>query len=931
MDRSTESGRSPAALLVFVLFASLIGAVRVWQSPAPSEAKDLASSRNEIADLAVAEVNTAHDLSYGDPGAACDIRFADRTPHIDEATVEPSAIDGRASKGLPDAFLMHNTPAVQVKAEATLSRGLTPVATTTPSPLPPNHDLHARVPAIDSVAVPAVASRAFQPELIKLLMNERIDSMEPISPPAKTNLPVRRSNQATPQRVKGVRVPAPVVSSSVATEWPVPVVLEAELESIEAAHAAEWKRQAISWLQAFKTTSGTDRKELQTAVRQLDWLSRQAEFLARKCRVPANAVALRTTGYSLSRRVQIWNALLLATSDNADLRVRKITGQDQRRVMQKGLAAALETMKKSKHFDAWSEFLSIRDLNAVTSSQVVFDPDARLAIAGHVLERMLDDELSEPQQQFLKQPGLQTLYGALTVWSTRPIEGPALLHAIEELERDPSASASQALAEHWSRLKFSTIPEHRHLAEVIDKHYRNANVRLAANEDFLNRLLPAMRNVRAPVREFILGAEVSGQSDSRTQLQVDLLPDEERIKARLNAKGELAARTQSRKGSIIFHNRNRSHFLIQKLFLLDGKSLHVGRTDATAQARTNLLGMNTQYDAFPIVGSIVRRMAIQKHIESKGLARRVLESKVEENARQRIDAQVDQQLARAQQNLQERVLDRLEGMELKPTTLALNSTNERMVMRGRLAADHQVGAFTARPRAMPNNMVEMQIHQSAFNNFLDQAQLEGRQGPLPKVFREIGADLGFGDVKVPEDVPEDVSVRLADDEPIRVDCLDDEVKLTVRIDRLWGDRLDLRDFEVSAFYVPEIDGIRCDLKRRDGGIHVSCRRTRLAVRAIFTKVFSPNRPIPMVLPELADDPRMRDLELNQLVLRDGWVGVSVVQPQHGDDFITRYHPPLAPRRGRGNVLFVAPAVLRGRILDLVLLHLGLHHLTHVKP
>ena len=41
MDRSTQKDRNPAALLVVVLFASLIGAVRVWQSPARSEGADL--------------------------------------------------------------------------------------------------------------------------------------------------------------------------------------------------------------------------------------------------------------------------------------------------------------------------------------------------------------------------------------------------------------------------------------------------------------------------------------------------------------------------------------------------------------------------------------------------------------------------------------------------------------------------------------------------------------------------------------------------------------------------------------------------------------------------------------------------------------------------------------------------------------------------
>ena len=131
----------------------------------------------------------------------------------------------------------------------------------------------------------------------------------------------------------------------------------------------------------------------------------------------------------------------------------------------------------------------------------------------------------------------------------------------------------------------------------------------------------------------------------------------------------------------------------------------------------------------------------------------------------------------------------------------------------------------------------------------------------------------------PEDIPEDVYICLAPQEPVRVDCVDGEVKLTVSVAALKAGRLKLRNFKVTAFYSPEINGIQCDLRRKEGGIHVQCKgRGALAVRGIFTKVFSINQPIPMVLPELAEDPRMKDLQLTEVVFRDGWVGVSVGNP-----------------------------------------------------
>lgn len=884
MDRSNQASRSPVALLVFVLFASLIGAVRVWQSPARSEAKDRMAPEALVVDLATSAVNCEvtneaiqvepQDILFDDQPLVRHEALADvdnlaalsSVPEPLDDDAETNSVPATPSEGLPVAERSAASPL----SAAPLPASATPVATMTPSPRGPDAEFDELLPTHERTA----ARRSINPALIRLLMNDRTDLVVPVElPPALPKRPV-----ALPPGLQDVRVPAPVMASPRLRTWPKPEALSREFQAIEAAHAAEWKEKTLGWLEALQTIPVEDRARLQHALQQLGRLSQMTEPLARSCRVRADEVALRTAGYGLTRRLQLWKATLQATSEATQVRTRSWTERDPQQVMQAALKQALEPLNQSSYKDAWYEFLMIPELSAVAGSQAVFDQPARLAIACPILERMLDDQLSETQRQFLSQPGLRALRSALHMWSTEAVDGPALLHAVERFETDGSTMNAQAVADHWRRLRYSAVPEHRQLAAVIDQHYRNANVRLAATENFLNRLLPAMQSVRQPVREIILGAQVKGQSDSRTQLHVDLLPDDERIKAQLRARGEMQALTQAQKGSVIFRNKNRSHFLIRKLFTLDKDSVRVSRSEGVANARTNLLGLNTQYDTFPIVGSIVRRVALQKHFESKHVARQVFENRVAGKAERRIDAQVDRKLAITKQRLTERVWDPLQEMELDPTPLAMRSTNDRMEMRGRLAADHQLGAFTARPRPVANNMVDLQIHQSAINNFLDQLQLEGREGLLPEVFRGIASDLGFGDITLPEDVPEDVSIRLASCEPIRLDCEENRVKLTLRVARLWDDRLDLRNFEVVAFYVPEINGIQCDL-RREGGIQVSCRRRSFAVRSIFTKVLSKNRPIPMVKDELAHDPRMKDLQLTQMVLRDGWVGLSVGKPQ----------------------------------------------------
>jgi hypothetical protein len=98
----------------------------------------------------------------------------------------------------------------------------------------------------------------------------------------------------------------------------------------------------------------------------------------------------------------------------------------------------------------------------------------------------------------------------------------------------------------------------------------------------------------------------------------------------------------------------------------------------------------------------------------------------------------------------------------------------------------------------------------------------------------------------------------------------------VRLNR--GDNLKLSRFVVRAAYQAEIDGINASLVR-DGHLRISgmgmSMRERLPVRAIFNKVLSPSRKIPLTLPQFTEHKALDNLVITQLELRDGWIGLAV--------------------------------------------------------
>jgi hypothetical protein len=101
--------------------------------------------------------------------------------------------------------------------------------------------------------------------------------------------------------------------------------------------------------------------------------------------------------------------------------------------------------------------------------------------------------------------------------------------------------------------------------------------------------------------------------------------------------------------------------------------------------------------------------------------------------------------------------------------------------------------------------------------------------------------------------------------------------LTVRIASLvQPGRIDLKNFIIRVAYIPAVEGIHAELAR-DGVISVDCQnvRDRIALRTIFSKVFSSRSSIPMVSEEMINNPKISGLAVSQLELRDGWLAIAV--------------------------------------------------------
>ena len=160
--------------------------------------------------------------------------------------------------------------------------------------------------------------------------------------------------------------------------------------------------------------------------------------------------------------------------------------------------------------------------------------------------------------------------------------------------------------------------------------------------------------------------------------------------------------------------------------------------------------------------------------------------------------------------------------------------------------------------------------------------LGGRKIELAELYKEMTECFAPGKkVEVPEDLPDNVFVTFAEDDPIRVDCQDGRVRLTIHITELvqQGTRNRWTNFSVHAYYAPSADQLDANLYR-DGIIElIGDNRPlplgqRTGLTAIFARVLSRNRKLHIINQQLAAAPALRDQQVTQFVIHDGWIGVA---------------------------------------------------------
>ncbi|MCA9233833.1 MAG: hypothetical protein KDA44_00065 [Planctomycetales bacterium] len=648
--------------------------------------------------------------------------------------------------------------------------------------------------------------------------------------------------------------------------------------------SAAWAADALTAL-APLTTPGAPLDEAAAAVSQLDQLARRGLEASLAVHDPTlQRVGIRAAR-SISRRIALWQALVDASGPDATAWTTTPTAEFNGEELMPLLNELAAVTAGSDAGDAWRDYLMLDELAALASVGGADEAAQRRTIARQVIARLDSPDLTDAQRDFLATTPAAELAAALRPWASGRIDIAILAALIERYEQKAAQRDADMIAELRARMAFSGEPRQQQLAAELDRYYRNGNMRLAVSGDLLNRLAPQPEPVNTPVRDNVAGADVRGRAQTTTQLEVRLLPDPNVWRFGLEARGTVRSQTYSDTWPAKVRNNAQVDYEARKLILLNRYGLHVWPAEAKTGANKNrLVGVDNSLDVVPLVGPLVEGYAKQQQRERRPRAMAQVRSKVTREARKRLDRETDAKLAVMEQRFTQAVLAPLQQLALAVNPLEMYTTEQRAVMRMRLADEAQLGAHTPRPAAPGDSLASAQLHESALNNAARGLGLDGRKFTSLELYQTLAAQLDRPLTPPEADFPSRATVEFAKTDAVRVRCHDDRVELILSIAELSQGRDRIDDVEVHAFFRPVVEGLSLKLVR-DDALQFDGRRlltgARIVLHSVFGKMLPKDQEIVILAPRVEGDPRFAGLMVTQLVIEDGWLAMALgpQQPQ----------------------------------------------------
>lgn len=858
-----NSTRSVWALLcvVVVLFVLSIVAPRQWRSVALVSVSELRSDQTAETDIALARATASGTYNAEPPMPQRESSLAaDRRVH---APVE-----------LPVGIQLLSPLDVQ------------PLIVQDADDAEANVEPHTNIPKLEDFAMngrvvdigPQVAKPYEAPNELSAVVPPRIGvEFDPSSLPSSGFVRLTQQTGAprSTDRAPTVMRRTPETTADIATNWPLAAAVSSRIEALsERDECAAWCSRVVEQLKELASVDSLDADRIAPIIDRLHGLSDDAVEMAAASSDDVLRGELARVGYAISRRLAIWEQVSQIASAEAIRASYSLGDSQHRRQVIDSLATAL---KRTRYNGKWRNYLLVDEARERLCQGETLETAECRELAKRVLLRTEYAILTPDQRAFLNQPEIADYMAELRHLASEPVDYLRLLDELERYEGDLTPEHAVHVAAAQQICRWSDVEEIAELGQRLNAHYRNANVRVAVSDQLVNRLVPKGQSSEEVIDDVILGVPTAGFGEMSAQAKVRLLSSDRSWRFLLEVEGGVESQTFSDGGPAVFYSSGQSVFRAHKQVTVHPYGIYDHAAQTVADTSSTLTGMETRLDGVPLLGDIAQSVALRRYRESAPAAQWETEGRIESRVNRAVDEQVGAQLDKMLRRFAIHFYGPAQRLALNPVAVEMRTTEQYMVARYRLAGHHQLAAHTPRPLAPADSWLSVQLHESAFNNVIDQFGWEGKRARPADLHRQVTELFKLGDPKLPEDMPDNVIIQFADEDPLRVSFHEGRMSLTLALAELRRGRKRWRNFVVRIHYRPAPEQADADLVR-DQYVELIGRlglRDQVALRGVFSRVFTRSKPIRVISSRLKEDPRLEGLALTQLAVGHGWMGVAL--------------------------------------------------------
>lgn len=272
------------------------------------------------------------------------------------------------------------------------------------------------------------------------------------------------------------------------------------------------------------------------------------------------------------------------------------------------------------------------------------------------------------------------------------------------------------------------------VATEMRRESGTANLRLRISETFLNRVIEQERIEPGPVRDHILGAEVTGRQTTVSRVRLDLKPASDKGVATFVLNGNVQTLTTGVTPQAMIDTAGRQQFLATKEVYFDGIQFSTRHAMVFIRAQNQTIGATTPLSG-TLFGGIANRIAYAAAERQKSAGEAVARDRLAEKLFPTFDGEVDARLSQANRQL-EPVRKRLDAVQLLPKSQSVWTSETHLFHEMQIGNSPSPISPPVTEGAAGREGISLSIHESLLNTLVDRAGLKGLK-TTDKQLREL--------------------------------------------------------------------------------------------------------------------------------------------------------------------------------------------------